>query len=333
MKDIVGKIRGRRSPFFFGVWAITLCIGCSDDSNDKVIDASIERLDTQSFKDLGSEVSDSNQVDVNLESLDANLTLVDSNVDTQILTDGSTDGSTVAIPPNLSTETVTFPSSDGILITADLYIQHPSDAPFILLSHRADWSRGEYLEIAPRLNEMGFNAMAIDLRSGKQKFGVVNETNLAAVAAKKPTLYLDALVDIQSSLDYARANLAKGPVLVWGSSFSASLTLMVAKANPVGISALICFAPGEYFAGQYERTKTSVQESAVGITLPTFVTSKKSEYDDARKAIFAALVSERKTYFVPETEGKHGSEALFSTTPESPAYWDALTAFLDPWIP
>ena len=34
---------------------------------------------------------------------------------------------------------------------ADLYIAHDASAPFILLFHQAGWSRGEYLEIAPKL--------------------------------------------------------------------------------------------------------------------------------------------------------------------------------------
>lgn len=324
----------RKFFYCLGIGTLTLGIGCSDDTPNQV-DASTGWQDAFVQKDTArNDAKDGNQVDANLQIQDANLSSLDASGDSQFLTDGSmADGTTVVIPPNLSTETVTFPSSDGVLITADLYMQHPANAPFILLAHRADWSRGEYLEIAPRLNAMGFNAMAIDLRSGKQKFDVVNATQLAAKAAGKPTLYLDALIDLQSSLEYAKAKLAKGPLLVWGSSFSASLTLMLAKANPTAISALICFAPGEYFAGQYGKTNTSVREAAVGIALPAFFTSKKSEYDDSRKAIFTVLASEKKTYFVPETEGKHGSEALFSTTLENAAYWAALTSFLDPWIP
>ncbi|MCK5453881.1 MAG: hypothetical protein KAJ16_05940, partial [Calditrichia bacterium] len=76
----------------------------------------------------------------------------------------------------ISAETITFPSQDGLPITADLYIVHGKEAPFILLFHQAGFSRGEYLNIAPVLNELGFNAMAIDQRSGKEVNGIVNET-------------------------------------------------------------------------------------------------------------------------------------------------------------
>ena len=64
-------------------------------------------------------------------------------------------------------DTIRFPSEDGLMVTADLYIEkNEKDAPFIILYHQAGWSRGEYAQIAPRLNALGFNCLAVDLRSG-----------------------------------------------------------------------------------------------------------------------------------------------------------------------
>ena len=49
---------------------------------------------------------------------------------------------------------ITFPSADGLVITADLYLQNRNkEVPFVVLFHQAGWSRGEYLEIAPKLNK------------------------------------------------------------------------------------------------------------------------------------------------------------------------------------
>jgi len=238
----------------------------------------------------------------------------------------------VPTPPNLSTGTISFPSLDGLQISADLYIKHNLDAPFIILSHRAGWSRGEYLEVAPKLNALGFNCMAIDLRSGKEKFGVVNQTFEAAVTAGKATLYVDALQDWQAAFDYARGHYAKGKVIIWGSSFSSSLAISIAKANAGKVDGLLCFSPGEYFDGIYGKSASAVQDAAKGLVVPTFFTSKKSEYDKDRKAIFNVIEATNKTYFVPETEGKHGSEALFSTTTENQAYWAAVIKFLAPFL-
>ena len=60
-------------------------------------------------------------------------------------------------------KTKTFPSKDGITITADLY-EIDSASPVILLCHQAGYSRGEYIESAKRLNKFGFNCLAIDQR-------------------------------------------------------------------------------------------------------------------------------------------------------------------------
>jgi len=69
-------------------------------------------------------------------------------------------------------KTITFPSHEGVTITADLYITNEDkNIPFIVLFHQAGFSRGEYREIAPKLNKLGFNCMAIDQRSGDGVIG------------------------------------------------------------------------------------------------------------------------------------------------------------------
>jgi hypothetical protein len=70
---------------------------------------------------------------------------------------------------------ITFTSSDNVIITADLYIIYEKSAPFIILFHQARSSRGEYIEIAPRLNELGFNCMAVDQRSGGSMNKIENQ--------------------------------------------------------------------------------------------------------------------------------------------------------------
>jgi hypothetical protein len=76
-----------------------------------------------------------------------------------------------------SQKKITFKASDGLQITADLYILNPSENSFIILFHQARWSRGEYLEIAPKLNKLGFNCMAVDQQSGGEINNIVNETH------------------------------------------------------------------------------------------------------------------------------------------------------------
>jgi hypothetical protein len=39
-------------------------------------------------------------------------------------------------------------------------------------------------------------------------------------------------------------------------------------------------------------------------------------------------VRSEKSYFLPETEGKHGSKALWDNNPNHMAYWSAVQEFL-----
>ncbi len=144
-------------------------------------------------------------------------------------------------------KTVHFTSGDGLTLTADLYITNPPEAPFILLFHQADWSRGEYLETAPKLNALGFNCLALDQRSGGEVNGVVNQSHAAALEAGKATTYLDAIQDMQAAIGYAQKQFPKAKIILWGSSYSAALVLRLASQYGRQIAAVLSFSPGEYF--------------------------------------------------------------------------------------
>ena len=114
-------------------------------------------------------------------------------------------------------ETVTFLSEDGLLITADIHAPHQnSKAPVIVLFHQAGSSRGEYVEIAPWLNGLGYNCMAVDQRSGESMRGVENQTALRAGKEKRPTGYIEALPDMKAALAYARSHYGNNGVIAWG---------------------------------------------------------------------------------------------------------------------
>jgi len=228
-------------------------------------------------------------------------------------------------------EKITFPSKDGLQITADTYIKHKNpQTPLIVLFHQAWWSRGEYIEIAPRLNEFGFNCLAVDLRSGSAVNGITNETAEKAEQAGKSTTYLDALPDIKSALIYARQNFGKGKVIAWGSSYSAALVLKVAGDNPELTDGVLSFAPGEYFAS-YGKPATWIQDAVKKIQCPVFITSAKAE-KDGWSAIFSAISSKKKVSYIPTTKGNHGSRALWKQYQDSEGYWKAVEDFLDKYF-
>jgi len=223
--------------------------------------------------------------------------------------------------------TITFPSKDGLTITADTYIFNPDKkTPFIVLFHQAGWSRGEYNEIAPKLNKLGFNCMAVDQRSGGTVNGVQNETTVLAQKEGKPINYTDTEKDIISSLEYAKKNFAEGKLIAWGSSYSAALVLKIAGDQPNLVNGVVSFAPGEYFK-KLGKTPTWIQDSAKNIIVPVFITSAQSEYNNWAP-IYGLINTDTKTYYLPDTKGKHGSRALWDKFFDSPGYWKAVTEFL-----
>ena len=223
---------------------------------------------------------------------------------------------------------ITFKSADDLLITADRYTAHPRNTtPLIVLFHQAGSSRGEYNEIAAELNKLGFNCIAVDLRSGEYSRGKDNETAIRAGKAGLATSYADALPDIIAALQYANEQYPHSKIIAWGSSYSAALVLKVAGDSPELVDAVLAFSPGEYFA-HVGKSKTWIRDSAQKIRAPAFITSAKGEAEDWAP-IYDAINAANRQSFVPETAGKHGSKALWKKYADSPAYWHAVNKFLE----
>ncbi|MGE0078346.1 MAG: alpha/beta hydrolase [Bacteroidales bacterium] len=218
----------------------------------------------------------------------------------------------------ISQQTINFPSKDGLTITADLYVVD-IHKPYILLLHQAGYSRGEYREIAPKLTKLGYNCLAIDQRSGYEVNYVKNETAKLAKEKGLPTDYLDALQDVEAALDYIKSKTDL-PIVIWGSSYSASLALVETAIN-LRIKAAIVFSPGEYF-DQENFIKSKISK----ISVPILVLSSKEECAMV-KEVCEDVKPNLKTFFCPSDVGRHGSKALWSTNPSSKDYWMTITMF------
>lgn len=221
-------------------------------------------------------------------------------------------------------KTITFKSTDGLLITADLYLTTDKDAPFIILYHQARYSRGEYQEIAPKLNAMGFNCLAIDQRSGDAINGVVNETHQRAVEEGMPTKYQDAWPDIEAAFYYVTKKLKASKVIIWGSSYSAAMVFVLGSKYKAQISGILAFAPGEYF----KIDNKSISDYAKEINYPVFITSAKSE-EQYWRPIYEKLNTGEKYFYLPQDEGYHGSKALWEKNDGNELYWESVNRFLE----
>lgn len=214
-----------------------------------------------------------------------------------------------------------FLSKDSLPISATLYHVAP-DLPIILLCHQAGSSKDEYNTIAPRLNELGYNCLAIDQRSGGKKLGGNNPTAIAAQQTNKATDYLAAEQDILAAIDTI-CNLYNKSVVLLGSSYSASLCMKIGATSPK-VKSVIAFSPGEYFS---EQSDTYLAQYVRQLEKPLFITSSKAEAE-ACKTLFNLARSHTKVQFIPSGEGIHGARALWQQSPNHAEYWNALVEFL-----
>lgn len=215
-------------------------------------------------------------------------------------------------------EKVTFSAADGLKITADLYETNPKN-PYILLFHQAGYSRGEYRQTANKMIKFGYNCLAVDLRSGGEVNYIQNHTALLALQQGYPVDFLSSQKDIEAAISWVKER-SKEPVVLLGSSFSASVSLLVAKNNP-DVKAVIAFSPGEYFSP--ERT---IQSEIKDLKKPVFAASSQRETSYVAE-LLSNVPSLNKTIFAPKTGGEHGSKSLWNSNPNSQEYWLALTMF------
>lgn len=219
-----------------------------------------------------------------------------------------------------------FHAADSLEVRADLYMKHDRKAPLIVLFHQAGWSRGEYLEIAPKLNDLGFNCMAVDQRSGGSVNGVDNITFKNAQAKGTGTDFPDAIQDMLAAINYAKKNFAEGEVIIWGSSYSSALVLKLFGDDQDLADKALSFAPGEYFT-RFGKPADWIGSSAANIQKPVFITSAKDERDNWW-GIYEKIPAAGKKHYLPTTAGNHGSRALWERFSDNEGYWDAVKEFL-----
>ncbi|MGD2035586.1 MAG: alpha/beta hydrolase [Bacteroidales bacterium] len=217
-------------------------------------------------------------------------------------------------------EKVSFYADDSLKITADLYLKD-YNKPFILLFHQGGSSRGEYNEIAARLMKLDYNCLSVDLRSGGKINYVANETAQRAELENYPRTFTDARKDIEAAIRYIKKFNAK-PVILFGSSYSASLCLIIANETP-DVSAIIAFSPGEYF-----RPQMIVKDKIKGLQKPLFVASSTLEFDYIEQ-MFAGVQKQYLTIYKPPKgkKGVHGAKSLWQESESSDECWLELLLF------
>ncbi len=218
-----------------------------------------------------------------------------------------------------SVKHISFPSYDSLTIYADLY-ENEEGTTKLLLCHQAGFSRGAYKQTGIILSKLGFNGLAIDQRSGEAALKIPNLTYQEASEKGLSTEYIDAKKDIEAAIDYLYEQNGNQPIIIVGSSYSASLCLLIATENPK-VKAVAAFSPGEYLEN------ISVKDSIDSIQKPLFITSSKLEIPQTTQLI-SGVDSNYVSHFMPSFEGIHGARALWKETEGHKEYWNAFLKFL-----
>lgn len=231
-------------------------------------------------------------------------------------------GNGAELPKPKGANEVTFRAGDGLEVFGDRYSAKLEQAStLMLLFHQAGSSADEFATIAPKLAAKGYDCLAVDLRSGGDRFGA----NRTAEAFEGEADYESAYQDMKAAVIWAKKE-GYHSIILFGSSYSASLSLRLA-AEEQGIAGVIAFSPGEYF------TKKGIVRSWAGeVRVPTFLTGAPGELD-AVQQIYEAMPIEEKRLCIPGN-GVHGASMLIpERNPKGASdVWDELTEFLNSWL-
>ncbi len=215
---------------------------------------------------------------------------------------------------------VRFDAADGVTVHADHYPARDSSAPIVLLFHQARSNRGEYREIAPRLVELGFQALALDQRSGDERWGLENQT---VNAQGRSVEYLAARPDLDAAITWAQSESGStGPVIIWGSSYSAALVFLVAADHRDDVAAVLSFSPGEYLG-----TDGLVSAHAAKVHQPVLILAPAGEREQAT-GIFDSIPHDDKTLEIP-MKAVHGASMLIAArNAAADDIWPRVESFL-----
>lgn len=190
-------------------------------------------------------------------------------------------------------------AKDKTRIHARYYRAMNNNKKIAILFHQAGSNAMEYEPIISSFHVAGYDTLTIDQRSGGTLWGVDNMTVKVLGAS---TEYAEAYPDLEAALNYAVKRKYKTILLV-GSSYSASLAIVLASKNPDTVTAVAAFSPGEYFAD-----KNWIKNAASRLKVPLYITGASNEAERVEEVIVRAGKKDV-TYYSP-ISAVHGASTL-----------------------
>jgi len=202
----------------------------------------------------------------------------------------------------------------------------PGDSarPIVLAFHQAGADgRGEYGPMAARLLAEGWDLVAVDQRSGGDRFG---GDNMTVTAHGKSTGYCEAMPDLRAAIVAARAWRPDAPIVAWGSSYSAALVLRLAAERPDGLAGVCSFSPAS--GGPMEDCRG--EEVSDRIEVPVLVLRPASEMANESVARQGETFLGQGHALYVANPGVHGASMLVAERAggDPGATWKTLLAFM-----
>ncbi len=116
---------------------------------------------------------------------------------------------------------VSFPSSDGVTIAAEIYESSSRPSPGVVLVHMLTRNRGDWGALPDRIRETGITALAIDLRGHGQSSGSAQDLQAMIRDVRAAAMWLST-----------RPNVRGDQIAIVGASLGANLALLAATELP-----------------------------------------------------------------------------------------------------
>ena len=190
-------------------------------------------------------------------------------------------------------------AKDKTRVYGSFYRALNNNPKIALLFHQAGSNRMEYEPLLSSFHIAGFDTLTIDQRSGGTMWGADNATVKRLGAS---TEYAEAYADLEAALEYAVKRKYKTIIAV-GSSYSASLAIVLASRNPDAVDGVAAFSPGEYF-----EDKNRIKIAASKLTVPLYVTGATNEKQRVEEVLVKAGDNDV-TFFQP-LNALHGASTF-----------------------
>ena len=203
---------------------------------------------------------------------------------------------------------ISFYTPDSIQIFGDLYEQDKEASTILLFHQGGSNARAEYGPIIPKLLEKGFNILATDQRMGGQYYGNYNRTLVQVTdhLYSNPYGFCDAYNNLESALNYTIESGFSGDIILWGSSYSATLAIQLAHKNQDIVDGVLAFSP----AGGTPMKDCVADPYLDGLQVPLLVLRPPNEMESEGVQKQFKLVQEKGHQAYAAKNGIHGSSML-----------------------